>query len=64
MVAHSPDGLDGYRRQQSGAQEGLDAREEKEQAHDGVCVDLGAAEDANSGPAILANISVMPNSIY
>lgn len=29
-----------------------------------LCVDLGAAEDANSGPAILANISLMPNSIY
>lgn len=33
VVAHSPDGLDGYQRQQSGAQEGLNAREEKEQAH-------------------------------
>lgn len=41
MVAHAPDGLDGHQRQQSRAQEGLDAREEKEQAHDGALRGLG-----------------------
>lgn len=29
-----------------------------------LCMDLGAAEYANSRPAILANISLMPISTY